>query len=90
MQPRRPPDHDNHRINALEPLVDLCLELRPRLARGVAISLVTEALDQCADLLLCEAWALDRQRLDPVGIRCGHRHSASYADRRYAERSAVA
>jgi hypothetical protein len=68
---------------ALAPLVDLALELRPGLAYPVAQSLVTEALDQCADLLLCQGWAETRQRLAPEATRCAHsRHAGvSYADR---------
>jgi hypothetical protein len=76
---------DIHRYGGYEPLVDLLIELAPRLARPVAVSLITEALDQCADLLLCEAWAQTRQRLAPVAIRCAHRHSVSYASRRAVE-----
>jgi hypothetical protein len=69
------------------PLVDLCVELRGDVPRSVAQSLVVEALDLCADLVLCEAWAVARQHLFPEAIRSAHsRHvGSSYAQRRAAE-----
>lgn len=69
----------------LSPLVDLALELRPGIARTVAQSLVVEALDECADLLLCRDWAETRQRLYPAALRCAHAKHAGYS---YAERRA--
>jgi hypothetical protein len=72
------------------PLVDLAVELRGDIPRPVLTTLVVEALDLSADLLLCEAWAETRQRLYPDAIRCAHnRHSASYAERRAVELAAV-
>ena len=69
------------------PLVDLCQELRGDLPRSVLETLVVEALDECADLLLDEAWAEARQAAWPEAIRCAHnRHvGVSYAQRRAAE-----
>jgi hypothetical protein len=75
---------------SLDPLVSLAVELRPGLPYPVAQSLVIEALDQCADLLLCQSWAESRQRLAPEAARCAHsRHTASYAERRAVEWAAV-
>jgi hypothetical protein len=70
---------------ALEPLVDLCLELRGDVPRPVLESLVWEALNTSACMILDSQWAQARQRIDPVGIRCAHRHSVSYASRRAVE-----
>jgi hypothetical protein len=67
----------------IDPLVELLVECCPRLAYSVAQSLVTEALDLSADLLLCESWAETRRWLYPKAVRCAHsRHvGQSYADR---------
>jgi hypothetical protein len=79
------PDHD--RQDALGPLVDLALELRPSLPYTVAQSLVTEALAASADLILCERWARARQALYPQAVKCSHnRHvGQDYERRRAAE-----
>jgi hypothetical protein len=74
---------------AYTPLVDLCLELRGDVPRPVLESLVWEALNTSACRILDAEWARDRQRVDPVGIRCAHRHSVSYAERRAVELAAV-
>jgi hypothetical protein len=68
-----------------QPLVDLCVELSPGTPRPVLESLVWEALNTSACRILDAEWARDRQRVDPVGIRCAHRHSISYASRRAVE-----
>jgi hypothetical protein len=50
-------DADSYGQDPLAPLIDLALELRPTLPYTVAQSLVIEALDLCADLILCQDWA---------------------------------
>jgi hypothetical protein len=78
-------------VSPIDPLVDLLIECCPSLAYTVAQSLVTEALDLCADLLLCQAWAETRQRTFPQAVRSAHnRHVGhSYADRRAAQWAAI-
>lgn len=69
-------------MSILSPLIDLLVELRPGLAIPVAQSLVTEALDTCADVLLDIEWAKQRQSLAPAAIRCAHvAHMSPYAVR---------
>jgi hypothetical protein len=92
IEPTLQPGADNYGHDAVAPLVELALELAPRLPRSVAISLVDEALDEVACRVLDRRWAIDRQDLYPEAIRCAHnRHVGnSYAERRDTERSGVA
>jgi hypothetical protein len=69
--------------NPITPLVNLCLELRGDVPRPVLETLIVEALEASADLVLCEAWAVDRQRLFPQAIKCAH---SRHAGRSYTER----
>lgn len=81
--PDRQAQPEGTRGQGIDPLVDLLVECCPSLAYTIAQTLVVEALDLSADLLLCEAWADTRQRLYPQAVRCAHnRHvGQSYADR---------
>lgn len=75
----------------VDPLVELLVECCPHLPRPVAQSLLCEALDHCADVLLDAEWARQRRAVWPEAIRSAHnRHVGhSYAERRAAEERAA-
>jgi hypothetical protein len=81
---------DNRHHDALAPLVELVLELVPRLPRSVAVSLLIEKLDESACRVLDREWSEARQSCYPAGLRAAHsRHAATYAERRAVELAAV-
>ena len=73
---------------AVAALTGLLLELRPDLPPPIAESLLREALDLAADVILDLDWARQRAQLYPEAVAVAHmtKHVlTSYADRRARE-----
>ena len=73
-------------MGATDALAALVVELRPDIPPPIAESLVREALDHTADLILDAEWAQTRARLYPDAIAAAHgRRTLPYAIRRAHE-----